>query len=116
MAETDERSVLVQTLFEALLQNSKGRSVGKLLNQAEDLADKHLTRFARDKRVVKFTEGEILSIRRDSRPAEEVAKDYGCSPSAIRGIRQGKTYKHVPMPERMPTWRRGRAARKDEGK
>lgn len=41
----------------------------------------------------RFTEGQVLDIRRNTKASHVVAKYYNCSPSTIRMIKSGQTYK-----------------------
>ena len=61
----------------------------------------------------KLTEEDVKRILLDPRRAPQVAEQYGVSESAIRRIRTGKSWKHVPRPKNMPTWKGGRPRKSD---
>jgi hypothetical protein len=44
----------------------------------------------------KFKADQIVSIRRDKRGTNAIARDYGCEPATISAIRTGRTWKSVP--------------------
>ena len=45
----------------------------------------------------RFTDDEVREIRQSRRPIRALAEEYGVSYTAIRNIKDRRTYKHVPM-------------------
>lgn len=73
--------------------------LGTHLENMADCVRKGRNRFpvmvGEDCHKAKLTEADVTSIRTSSRPALQMAKEFGVSRDTIYAIRSGKTWKHV---------------------
>lgn len=69
--------------------------VGTMKDNRQDAVRRARTATGERHGRAKLTADQVISIRDDSRPAKELARIYGVSDTQIRGIKEGKTWKHL---------------------
>lgn len=66
-------------------------------------------RFGEASPTAKLTAALVRAIRQSTVPTRELARSHGVDPATIRAVRDGTTWRHVPMRGRIPAkprWRR----------